>query len=36
VIVLLLAWLCVWARCRYTEICICPTDVTATHCLLLK
>ena len=27
-----LAWLCVWARCRFAYS---PADTTATHCLLL-
>ena len=28
-----LAWLSVWSE---VQICICPADATATHCLLLQ
>jgi len=28
-----LAWLCVWVRCRFAYG---PADTTATHCLLLQ
>ena len=28
-----LAWLSVWSK---VQTCICPADVTATHCLLLQ